>query len=372
MTCSKKIKELFFELLKFRSITPNDDGALDFIEKQMVGFKSIRVDVGDVKNLFLYRDFGEGKHLCFAGHVDVVPAGDGWMSEPYEPVEKDGFVYARGTQDMKSGVCASMVALLNASNFKGRLSLLLTSDEEGDAIDGTVRVLEYLKERDMLPDFAIVAEPTCEDVFGDSIKVGRRGSINGVVEIFGVQGHVAYPEKSKNTIHLFSTVLPQLADHFFDEGDEDFAPSRLVITDIRSGMQVSNVTPGYLKLMFNVRNSTKTTKDDVERFVESKLKGLDFKLKLTQGSFPFVTNRNSMVVKNMYEAIEKVVHVKSQYSTAGGTSDARMFAHFGVEVVEFGVRNDTIHAPNERTSFKEVEDLCRVFSYLVNNFKESI
>ena len=181
MTCSKKIKELFFELLKFRSITPNDDGALDFIEKQMVGFKSIRVDVGDVKNLFLYRDFGEGKHLCFAGHVDVVPAGDGWMSEPYEPVEKDGFVYARGTQDMKSGVCASMVALLNASNFKGRLSLLLTSDEEGDAIDGTVRVLEYLKERDMLPDFAIVAEPTCEDVFGDSIKVGRRGSINGVV-----------------------------------------------------------------------------------------------------------------------------------------------------------------------------------------------
>ncbi len=285
-------KELFLKLLSYKSITPDDAGSLDFIEKYMSGFSALRVDSNDTKNLLLYKEFGRGEHLCFAGHVDVVPPGDGWSSDPFEPLNKDGYIYARGTQDMKSGVCAFLQACKKATNFRGILSIVLTSDEEGDGKFGTIEVLKYLKSRDFLPDFAIVAEPTCTEVFGDTIKIGRRGSINGVIEVFGKQGHAAYPEKSTNTINLISPLLDKLTGHNFDIGDENFAPSQLVVTDIRSGMEVTNVTPGYLKLMFNVRNSTKTDKNDIEDYINRLFDGLNFKLTLFQGAKPFVTSRD--------------------------------------------------------------------------------
>lgn len=361
-------KELFFELLEFKSITPDDAGAFNFIKEYMDGFEAIEVNVKDTKNLILYKKFGKGEHLSFAGHIDVVPAGDGWDSEPFTPLEKDGYIYARGTQDMKSGLCAFLKACKEAKDFQGTLSILLTSDEEGDAKHGTIEILRYLEKENFLPNFVVVAEPTCEDVFGDAIKVGRRGSINGVVELFGLQGHAAYPEKSKNTIHQIAPLLEKIAAHYFDDGDEFFAPSQLVITDIRSGLEVTNVSPGYLKMMFNVRNSTKTKEADIKKYLEEVLSGLDFKLELQQGSFPFLTSKTSKIVTCMTNSIKNELGITPKHSTAGGTSDARFMGEFGVDVVEFGTRNDTIHAPNERVLFSEVESLEKVFASLIKTF----
>lgn len=361
--------ELFKYLVQLKSETPDDGGILDFLESYLNDFKAIRIDVEDVKNLFIYKKFGEGEHLCFAGHVDVVPAGGGWDSEPYEALERDGYIYGRGTQDMKSGVAAFVQAVKEAKDFKGTLSLLLTSDEEGDATYGTVEVLKYLKENSMLPDAVVVAEPTCEEVFGDAIKVGRRGSINGYVTLKGKQGHAAYPEKGINPINLIAPRLANMAGVDLDNGDEFFSPSKFVITDIRAGMQVTNVTPNELKMMFNVRNTTLTTQKEVREFVEKNLKGLDYELRLTQGSYPFRTDTDTKLVKNIDMSIEKVTGIKPKHSTAGGTSDARFIAPLGIDVIEFGVINDTIHAVNERTSIKEVENLYEVFKNLIETWR---
>jgi len=360
--------DLFLKLLSFESITPDDAGSLEFIRNYLKDFEEIWVNEGGVKNLFLYKKFGEGDHLCFAGHVDVVPPGDNWESDPFVPLIKDGNIYARGTQDMKSGVAAFVQALKETEHFNGTLSVLLTSDEEGDAKYGTVIMLEHLKEVGMLPDYCIVAEPTCEEVFGDAIKIGRRGSINGYLTVKGKQGHAAYPEKAVNPVHQIAPLLEKLAGVDLDAGDDDFAPSKMVITDIRGGMEVTNVTPGELKIMFNVRNSTKTTQEDVRVHIGKVLKELDYTLELTQGSYPFVTDRDSKVVRTITESIRKTTGKETKLSTAGGTSDARFMGAFGIDVVEFGVINDTIHAPNERTSIVEVRDLHRVFRDVVNTF----
>ena len=357
--------ELFKYFINSKSETPDDGGILTFIEDYLSDFTAIRVDVEDVKNLFIYKKFGEGEHLCFAGHVDVVPAGKNWDTNPYEAIEKDGFIYGRGAQDMKSGVAAFTQAVKEAKEFRGTLSLLLTSDEEGEATNGTIKVLEYLKEHNMLPDACVVAEPTCEKTFGDTIKVGRRGSINGYLTLKGKQGHAAYPEKAINPIHQISKVLGEMAGVDLDSGDEFFAPSKFVVTDIRSGMQVTNVTPNELQMMFNVRNNTKTTQKEVREFVEKHLHGLDYELRLTQGSYPFKTDTNTKVVKKIDTAIEFVTDVRPEHSTAGGTSDARFIAAFGIAVIEFGVKNDTIHSVNERTSKAEVQGLYNVFARLI-------
>ncbi len=363
--------DLFMKLLSFESITPDDAGSLAFIESYMEGFEATYVNEGGVKNLFLTKKFSEGPHLCFAGHVDVVPAGDGWETNPFVPTIKEGKIYARGAQDMKSGVAAFLQASREAVDFQGRLSILLTSDEEGEAQFGTVIMLEHLKKIGRLPDYCIVAEPTCEETFGDAIKIGRRGSINGYLTIKGKQGHAAYPEKAVNPVHQIAHLFQELAGVHLDAGCNDFSPSQMVITDIRGGMQVTNVTPGSLEIMFNVRNSTKTTQKDITLYIAEILKGIDYDLKLTQGSYPFVTKRDSKIVKQLSESIEKVTGVKTKLSTAGGTSDARFMGAFGIDVVEFGVINDTIHAPNERTSIEEVEKLYTVFKDTVVHFTDS-
>jgi succinyl-diaminopimelate desuccinylase len=360
--------DLFIKLLSYESITPDDAGSLAFIETYLEGYEAIYVNEGGVKNLFLSKKFGEGDHLCFAGHVDVVPPGNGWESDPFVPLVKEGRIYARGTQDMKSGVAAFVQACKDAEDFSGRLSILLTSDEEGDATYGTQIMLRHLEETGMLPDYCVVAEPTCEERFGDAIKIGRRGSINGYLTIKGRQGHAAYPEKAVNPVHQIAPILQRLAGVALDEGDEDFAPSQMVITDIRGGMEVTNVTPGELKIMFNVRNSTKTTQEDVRLHIEKVLEGLDYTLKLTQGSYPFVTTRDSKVVKALSESIDEVTGSRPKLSTAGGTSDARFMGAYGIDVVEFGVINDTIHAPNESTTIAEVEKLYEVFTTLIKEF----
>jgi succinyl-diaminopimelate desuccinylase len=366
-----QILELFKYMLSQKSETPDDGGLLLFVE-EFLGkeWNVVRVDKEGVKNLFMYKKFGEGEHLCFAGHVDVVPAGEGWTFDPYEPHEDaDGYIFARGAQDMKSGVAAFVKALQEVETFNGTLSLLLTSDEEGEADYGTKIVLEYLKEHNMLPDYAVVAEPTCEERFGDAIKVGRRGSINGYLTIIGKQGHAAYPQKALNPVHQVAPLLPQFAGIDLDDGDEFFAPSKLVITDIRGGMQVTNVTPDKLEIMFNVRNNTKTTQKEIIELIENLFKDLNYELRLTQGSYPFMTDTETKIVKNIDAAIKKVTGITPKHSTAGGTSDARFMAPLGIKVIEFGVKNDTIHSVNERTHKDEVVALYETFKQLLKDWK---
>jgi succinyl-diaminopimelate desuccinylase len=362
--------KLFQRLLRYQSITPNDAGIYTFIEEYLGDeWNVIKLDIGDVTNRVYYKKLGEGKeHLCFAGHVDVVPPGQGWSVDPFAADIQDGVITARGTQDMKSGVAAFLDACKYAKEFDGTLSILLTSDEEGDAINGTVKVLEHLKQIDFLPTSAIVAEPTCEDIFGDAIKVGRRGSINGYLKLQGKQGHAAYPQKAINPVHQIAPILGEIAGFDLDNGDEYFAPSKLVITDIRGGMEVTNVTPDSLNIMFNVRNSTKTDQKSIKAFIESKLGHLDYSLKLTQGSYPFVTDSQLKVVQTLQNSIKNVCDIDTKLSTAGGTSDARFFGQFGIPTVEFGVINDTIHAVNERTTVHEVEKLNEVFHDLICSY----
>ena len=362
------IIELFKKLLSFKSITPQDAGAMEFIKNYLNNFEVIEIEKEGVKNLFLFKRFGDGEHLCFAGHIDVVPPGDGWKSDPFNPIEKEGFIFARGAQDMKSGVAAFLYALKITKKFNGTLSTLITSDEEGDAIYGTKYMLEFLKEKKLLPDYAIVAEPTCEKNFGDAIKIGRRGSINGVLKLKGIQGHAAYPEKSINPIHQIAPILPKIAGINLDNGDEFFTPSKLVITDIRAGMEVTNVTPGELKMMFNVRNNTLTNKEKIENFINNLFKNLNFSLELKQSAKPFITNPETKIVKILDKAIKEITNIIPKYSTAGGTSDARFFAEYGIKVVEFGVKNDTIHAPNERTSKDEVINLSKIFEKVIKDW----
>ena len=359
---------LFKELLKRESITPNDGGILDFIKEYLPDFKSIRIDSNGVKNLFLYKEFSKGIHLNFAGHIDVVPSGKGWDTDPFDPIVKDGFIYARGSQDMKSGVCAFVSALKEIKTFNGTLSIMLTSDEEGEAKYGTNEILKYLKAKDILPKYSVLAEPTSSDIIGDAVKIGRRGSINGTLILKGLQGHTAYPAKAKNPVHQIANILPKLAGYDLDDGDDFFEPSKIVIVDIRGGIEVSNVTPADLKIMFNLRNNTKTNQETIKEHIAKLFEGLDYSLSLSSTAKAFMTSADSLIVSKLKNSIKEVSKIEAKNSTAGGTSDARYISSYGVDVVEFGVRNDTIHAPNERCSLKELQILKEVFTHLIKSF----
>lgn len=352
--------EILQKLLTYPSITPKECGIFDYVRSLLEGFEAIEVEHEGVKNLLLYRRFGEGEHWCLAGHIDVVPPGEGWSVDPFGAELKEGYLYGRGAQDMKSGVAAMISALAKIDHFPGTLSLLLTSDEEGEAKWGTQLMLEHLKERGFLPKVAIVTEPTSEERFGDTIKVGRRGSINGKLIIHGKQGHVAYPSKCLNPVELIAPRLAQIAGYNLDAGDEFFEPSKLVITDIRGGIEAVNVTPSDLKILFNVRHSTQTSAKEIEDYLHQLLQGIPYTLEIKPSSKPFLTSRESVVVKRVSEAVKRVMGVAPKLSTGGGTSDARYFAQFGVEVVECGVVNDRIHALDERVALLEVEALERV------------
>lgn len=241
------------------------------------------------------------------------------------------------------------------------LSILLTSDEEGEGIYGTKFMLEELKKRDLLPHSCIVAEPTSINHTGDMLKIGRRGSINGTLIIEGKQGHVAYPQKCINPIELLGSKLGALAGIELDNGDSHFAPSKLVITDIRSGMEVVNVTPQNLKIMFNVRNSPLSNEDSIRSYITSILGSLPYELTLKTNSLPFITADDSEIVKSLCAIIERTLGITPQLSTSGGTSDARFFASYGVNVVEIGVPNDRIHAINERVSISDILALHDIF-----------
>ncbi len=400
--------EVLKQLIAYPTITPQECGIYAYIKEILSDFEILEFEKEGVKNLFLYKDLGaknaesqradsndsnaesqnkksQKTHLCFAGHIDVVPPGEGWASEPFSPTIKEGFLYGRGAQDMKAGVAAFVCAIREfvdclesqslqtaqdssdstLQRFNGILSVLLTSDEEGAAIFGTKYTLECLKERDFLPHFAIVAEPTSVEKFGDMIKVGRRGSINGILRVFGKQGHVAYPKKCVNPVELIAPYLSQIAGYELDKGSAEFEPSKLVITDIRGGLEVVNVTPNDLKIMFNVRNSTQTSLEDLRQYLENLLSKIPHSLELNQSSKPFLTNKQSRIVQRIAKVLESKNGFAPKFSTSGGTSDARYFAEYGVSVVECGVCNDSIHSINERVRLSEVESLQNVFLTLL-------
>jgi succinyl-diaminopimelate desuccinylase len=362
------VVELLKKLIQFQSVTPNDNGILQFIENYLSDFKAEYFNKNGVKNLLLTKKFSNGEHLCFAGHIDVVPAGDNWEFPPFSGLESQNYIYGRGTQDMKSGVASMVESAKNIKNFNGTLSILLTSDEEGDAKYGTLYVLQKLKERGELPNFAFISEPTSEKFMGDTIKIGRRGSINGTLIIHGKQGHVAYPDKHVNPVHLFKNKFSEIIGYKFDLGNKFFQPSQLIITDIRGGMEVTNVTPDNLKIMFNIRNSPLTTLEQVKNYLENILLDLDYSLDIQQSSKSFQTDKNSKIVKIVSEEVEKICKVKPKLTTGGGTSDARFFGEFNIPVAEFGVINDRIHSKNERVSIDEVKKLYQISLAILNKF----
>lgn len=363
--------ELLKKLLSFASLTPDEAGSFEFIKSYLTDFDVIENEKNGVKNLFLLKRFGGGPHICFAGHIDVVPAGGGWNTDPFIPVEKDGVIYGRGAADMKGGVAAFLYTLKHVSSFDGTLSTLITSDEEGDALYGTVMMLEELKELNMLPDFCIVAEPTCEKEFGDTIKVGRRGSINGKIKIVGRGGHAAYPEKADSPILHLSKLLPLIANAMLDDGDEYFAPSRLVITDVKGGYGKHNVIPSEVEILFNIRNGVSTDVQKVKEFIAQAMQKAGiatYELDIAQSSNSFVISKNEesqRYFEILQGCVANATGVVPSASTAGGTSDARFISKYGIKVLEFGVRNETIHAPNECVKTEEIEKLTATFESFI-------
>jgi len=357
------------QLIEKRSVTPDDAGCLDLIAQRLapLGFRLDRIDSGGVSNLWARRG-SAAPLLCFAGHTDVVPPGppEHWASDPFRATEHDGHLYGRGAADMKSSLAAFVVACERFVHMHpqhhGSLALLLTSDEEGDAIHGTVKVVEALAARGERIDYCVVGEPTSAKRFGDTIKNGRRGSLSARLVVKGVQGHVAYPEQVKNPIHLAAPALAVLAGTIWDEGNEFFPPTSFQISNIHAGTGATNVVPGTLEVLFNFRFSTASTADELKSRVEKVLDfhQLDYDIVWTLGGKPFLT-RPGKLVAALAESIKAHADVDAELSTTGGTSDGRFIADICPEVVEFGPINATIHKVDERIALADLEPLAHIY-----------
>ncbi len=364
--------DLARNLIARRSITTEDAGCLDLIAARLepLGFTCERIDstgpTGLVRNL--WARLGAAKPLIvFAGHTDVVPPGpvEKWTSDPFVPTERDGMLYGRGAADMKTSVAAAVVAverLLANAQPNGSIAFLLTSDEEGDATDGTVKVVKTLKARGETLDCCIVGEPTSVNQQGDMIKNGRRGSLSGKLIVKGIQGHVAYPEKVKNPIHLAAPALAELAASHWDAGNDYFPPTSFQISNIHAGTGVTNVVPGSCEVLFNFRFSTASTATDLQNRVHAILDkhGLEYDLHWTLGGRPFLTTPGRLV-DALSAAIQAEAGITPALSTSGGTSDGRFIADICPEVVEFGPINATIHKIDECVALADIEPLARIY-----------
>ncbi len=361
------------ELISRRSVTPEDGGCQALLSTRLAaaGFQIDHIARGGVVNLWA-RHGSAAPVVCFAGHTDVVPPGPltQWINDPFSPEERDGRLYGRGAADMKTSVAAFTVAaerfVAEHPNHAGSIAILLTSDEEGDAIDGTVRVIETLTERGEGIDYAIVGEPTCVTRFGDTIKNGRRGSLSGTLHIKGVQGHIAYPHLAKNPIHLAMPALAELGEVGWDQGNAHFPPTSWQISNIRAGTGASNVIPGELTVLFNFRFSTASTAEALQIRVHEILDrhGLQYDLKWTLGARPFLTVAGPLL-KAAILAVSEVTGVEAEVSTTGGTSDGRFIAVVAKEVIEFGPLNDSIHKLNEYVEIADIEPLTRIYGRIL-------
>ncbi len=367
--------ELAKSLISRASVTPDDNGCQDLMIDRLekIGFTIHPLKFGNVDNFWAVHG-NNGPLFAFAGHTDVVPAGDNdaWESNPFEPTIKDGMLYGRGAADMKGSLASMVVATENFieknPNHNGIIAFLITSDEEGVAIDGTAKVMDFLKDNNQKIDFCLVGEPSSTAILGDVIKNGRRGSLNACLRVKGKQGHIAYPQLADNPIHLVTPALNQLCDEQWDNGNDYFPATSFQISNIHSGDKVTNVIPGEVEVMFNFRYSTETTKEELQKRVNDILDShkLNFFVEWSHSGYPFLTP-NGELVSACVDAIEKIKAIKPELSTSGGTSDGRFIAQEGTQVVELGPNNSTIHQVNESVSVQDLEDLTKIYSQVLTN-----
>lgn len=359
-----KTLDLAKDLISRKSNTPLDAGCQDLMISRLVplGFKVERMRFGDVDNFYARRGT-TGPLLVFAGHTDVVPTGpvDKWHTPPFEPTIKDGMLYGRGAADMKTSCAAFITAIEDFitlhPDHNGSIGLLITSDEEGVAIDGTVKVVEALKARGELFDYCIVGEPTSNKVVGDMIKNGRRGSLSGKLLVKGVQGHIAYPHLVKNPIHMVAPAIKDMVDTVWDNGNEYFPPTSWQISNMNGGTGATNVVPGEVEILFNFRFSTASTEQNLKERVYAILDKHELNYDLDwEYSPPYITPRGNLV-EAISEAIEQSYGVSPELSTTGGTSDGRFIADICKQVIEFGPLNATIHKLNECVAVADIEPL---------------
>ena len=367
--------ELVQQLIRLRSVTPDDAGCQDLIAQRLkpLGFALESVRCGEVTNLWARR--GQAKPVvCFAGHTDVVPTGplEKWLSDPFEPSLREGKLYGRGAADMKSSiaafVCAAEEFVAAHPQHPGSIALLLTSDEEGVAVDGTVRVVEKLKARGELLDYCIVGEPTAVAKLGDTIKNGRRGSLSGKLIVKGVQGHVAYPHLVKNPAHLAAPALAELVATEWDRGNALFPPTSWQISNVHGGTGATNVTPNSLEVQFNFRYSTASTIESLQHRMIGILDkhGLDYELDWLHGAAPFLTPEGKLVgaVRGVVRA---VTGIEPELSTTGGTSDGRFIIDICPQVLELGPVNASIHKLNEHIELDDLDALKSIYRQVLEH-----
>lgn len=369
MTEDLSTRALARALIARPSVTPDDAGCLELITDRLrpLGFTIERIDTGGVSNLWARRGTATPV-LCFAGHTDVVPPGpaEAWTTPPFAPTEREGMLYGRGAADMKTSLAAFVTAIerfvAQHPNHDGGIALLLTSDEEGIATHGTVKVVEALAARGERLDYCIVGEPTSVKTLGDMIKNGRRGSLSGTLRVKGKQGHVAYPQLARNPIHLFAPALAELASTTWDEGNAFFPPTTWQVSNIHAGTGANNVIPGVCEVMFNFRFSSESSAETLKARMHEVLDrhGLDYEVDWHLSGKPFITGRGRLVGA-LSAAILDTLGVETELSTTGGTSDGRFIAEICKEVVEFGPVNASIHQVNECVSLDAIEALSVVY-----------
>jgi succinyl-diaminopimelate desuccinylase len=361
------------ELIARRSITPQDSGCQELLAARLarIGFAIGPIRRGEVTNLWARRGTASPL-LCFIGHTDVVPTGplEQWHSDPFVPTEREDKLFGRGAADMKTSIAAFVVAvedfLANHASPRGSIALLITSDEEGPAVDGTVKVVELLKSRDERIDYCLVGEPTCASRLGDTIKNGRRGSLSGTLRAKGIQAHIAYPHLGENPVHLVAPALVELAKTEWDKGNESFPPTTWQISNIHGGTGADNVIPGEVEIKFNFRFGTASTADALKQRVHALLDRhkLEYKLDWTLSAVPYLTPRGKLV-DALSASIREVTGAAPDVSTTGGTSDGRFIASICSEVVEFGPVNATIHKLNEHIDLAAIEPLREIYLRLL-------
>ena len=360
---------LLSELISRKSITPNDSGCQEIISKRLasIGFNCEQMVFGDVTNLWA-RKGDEKPVLCFAGHTDVVPPGPRveWKSDPFIPTISEGNLYGRGAADMKSGVAAMVIAVENFfskhSNYKGSIAFLITSDEEGVAELGTKKVIQTLLTRKETIDYCMIGEPTSSTTLADTIRIGRRGSLTGKLTVFGIQGHVAYPQLASNPIRLSSQLISELLSIEWDKADENFPATSFEIVEIKSSSGATNVIPGKLQAIFNFRYSPQRNHKDIKKQIKAILKKYKFNydLEWNLSGEPFLTKKGNLVSVTK-QAILENIGIETKLSTAGGTSDGRFIAPLGVEVVELGPVNASIHKINEHVALADPPQLAKIY-----------
>ena len=382
----QKINELQLakELIRFPSVTPVDAGIMSFLEKKLkqLGFKTKVLEFREknskpVKNLYA-RLGNKSPNFCYAGHLDVVPAGNlkDWTVNPFKPSIKKGHLIGRGANDMKSSIAAFVAAISNFienySDFKGSISLLITGDEEGVAINGTKKVVEYLKKRKEKIDFCLVGEPTNPSKLGEMIKIGRRGSMNGRLIITGIQGHVAYPQRANNPSTALVQILKEIKDIKFDQGTKDFQATNLEITKININNTADNVIPGLATATFNIRFNNKHTSTSLKSKVNKVIKKISaknkskYKIEYSVSGEAFLTNPNKTTFM-IQDIIKKITKIKPKLSTTGGTSDARFIRKIA-PCLEFGLVGKTMHKVDEAVSLSDLKKLTLIYSNILKNY----